>query len=302
MVKQHLSDGDAPTQFCACRSQTLRFCSCTNHEAACVCHTLALLSVGRLHNGNNNALVDSMQTPELCAGASVNAPKDSSSIFIFRPRRSAAFCETLRVGLVSLVKTRCGGGQALHSPASGCIADLSSCTVHRTLLCTKLEGSFCAESSSVDFQKKELGTAGLKNAGRGLAVRARQGAWMALPHFRNWPGGASGSRSGGGLAAMHPSATELCRFLPPLPIAVESRDSQTSVRFYCRYAAGTARPQDVEQIRLWDLLHMHAGRKERRQELVVPNHAHRCVFHPRFAPSLLRARDASPPRPGIDGE
>jgi hypothetical protein len=42
----------------AWRPQTLRIWSCTNDGAACLCHSLAWLSGGRLHNSNNNALVD----------------------------------------------------------------------------------------------------------------------------------------------------------------------------------------------------------------------------------------------------
>jgi hypothetical protein len=46
---------------------------------------------------------------------------------------------------------RWGLGRA-SAPASSCIADLSSCTfLHQNLL-----GSFCADTSSVDFQKEEL--------------------------------------------------------------------------------------------------------------------------------------------------
>ncbi|KAE9381686.1 hypothetical protein N431DRAFT_440516 [Stipitochalara longipes BDJ] len=85
-------------------------------------------------------------------------------------------------------------------------------------------------------RRRSWETAGLKNPGRGLAVRARL-------HFRF-------SETGQGppvdvlpaVAWRRPCIPAAVPFVSnPCQLKVESRESQTAFRFCCRYAAGTAR-------------------------------------------------------------
>jgi hypothetical protein len=184
-------------------------------------------------------------------------------------------------------------GQACLHPGSSCIADLSSCTFwHQNLL-----GSFCADTSSVDFQKEELNNDWLQSPGGGLAVRARL-------HFRNGSGD-SGAVSGPfrhwrPCIPFHPiplpsplQRAYVVPFLGFLPIG-----GQETVRRRSASAAGTLQEPAAfkfEQPNL-DSLHMQAGREERS---TVQNDVGSSAFHPcqqenwgttssPFCPSALR--------------
>ena len=240
----------------------------------------------------------------MCAGAS--APKDRSSTFIFRPRRVLLFarrCVQVQVLVLVLVRVRVtvdgevwwGPCPALHLPASGCIADLSSApNAPWFVLCRVFFGGLPEEGA---------GNGWARQCGVGIGCAHQD----TLQKVRNGPGARQWKsfrwRPGGHGIPAPPS----CAVSRPLPIA--GRESRRQTPF--RSTAGTLqRTLQVQlalrrrTIRLWDLLHMHAGRKERRQEQeVVPNHSTAVCF---ILTSGLQKRGGtfivSPPRPGIDGE
>ena len=128
-VKQRLSGGFAPTQVCTYCSQTLWLCSCTNHRAAWLCHTLTMLSVGRLHNSNNNAAIDAdLQSCVQQVRVQVQL-KIARALFILWPGGCCFLPDVARWSrLARKGAARWVGARPYIRPASGCIADLSSCT------------------------------------------------------------------------------------------------------------------------------------------------------------------------------
>jgi hypothetical protein len=165
------------------------------------------------------------------------------------------------------------GARPYLRPASGCIADLSSCT-RCIVFCTKSlmvrfvqslqrESATASSSSSVDFQKKELGNGRLQNPGRRLAVRARGqgdqaqrgGQWAPRAHSSEFQKRARGAASGGRseqwdvLPAVAWRASRLCR-LAGIPANGEG-ESPRAVRRRCASTAGTLQVQlafDFEQL------------------------------------------------------